>query len=306
MQLADPPLIAALASHLSYRGVEAKLVTYLELLERAISDLHLDASERQQLTGMAYDLGLTDAQIAQAHRRFVNELIDEAVDDDLVTPDEYQTLIRAASALDVDQKVVETRIRPYRESATAVQLTDGMTVVFTGDHPTLDKSEIAEHATSIGLSVQKGVSRATQLLAAIDPASTSGKATKARRYGIPVVAVADVLAAHRGDTLSATNIDGDSLIVITCPDCLSTWTADARSGAHRQRRCSECVEATQSLPRPSSTEAPARAATAVWAPPRVEWIPCQQCGATWHREVAQDRTPHLCPTCAGTVDAPRG
>src|SRR5690606_11461050 len=133
--LQDPPLIAYLAARLSHRGVEADLLAYLELVDRCIGDLHLDPAERALLTDLAHQLGLNDAQIALAHRRFVTELTDAALDDHQVTSDEYHLLVRVAASLGVDQAVVEQRTRPARAQATSVAISPGLTVVFTGDRP---------------------------------------------------------------------------------------------------------------------------------------------------------------------------
>ena len=102
---------AALAARLDLAGLEASTVAYLELVERAVADLHLDAGERKQLAAFADDLGLAAAQRAQAHRRFVNDLVNVALDDGVVTDDELDTLLRVASALEVDPDHVTDRVR---------------------------------------------------------------------------------------------------------------------------------------------------------------------------------------------------
>lgn len=62
----------------------------------------------------------------------------------------------------------------------------GDIVVLTGDMsvPCAVWEERAAHA---GLAVGKNVTKKTKLLIAADPDSLSGKATKARQYGIPVI-----------------------------------------------------------------------------------------------------------------------
>ena len=182
----DPPLIAYLASRLRHAGVEPDVLAYLELVDRAVADMHLDRGERAQLSQLASDLGLDEAHIAQAHRRFVNELIDAAVDDHEVTAEEYETLVRVTAALDVDQEVVERRTRSFRESVSQFSLTTGTTVVFTGDDPDHPRAEVVEHAEAMGMTVGKGVTKTTDLLVAADPNSSSGKAKKAHRYGVRV------------------------------------------------------------------------------------------------------------------------
>ena len=78
---------------------------------------------------------------------------------------------------------------------------------FTGaatytDGTELPRSQLEQIARDLGLTPVRGVTKTgCDLLAAADPATTSGKAGKARRYGIPVVAVADLLHAHPGEQL---------------------------------------------------------------------------------------------------------
>ncbi len=72
----DPPLLVYLASRLLHSGVDAAMLGYLEVLGRAVSDLHLDVEERRILVDFAHESGLTDAHLAQAHRRYTNDLTD--------------------------------------------------------------------------------------------------------------------------------------------------------------------------------------------------------------------------------------
>ncbi len=289
-RLPDPPLIAYLASRLPHTGVEVGMLSYLELVGRAASDLHIDRDERRQLSELASELGLNEAHLAQAHRRFVNELVDAAIADSEVTDAEYDTLVRIASALDVDQNTVEQRIRPYRPTSSEVTLTPQMTVVFTGDHAYYHRDTLGMLATEIGLSVQTGVSKSTQLVAAADPASSSAKANKARQYGIPVVAVDDLLKAKLGDRLSAHGSGRAGLKVVTCPDCQVTWTIEATTAGARSKRCGEC---SALVGRPIAK----RKARDMWAPPTIEWLTCSDCGSSWHRQAIKGRKPLVCPTC---------
>ena len=127
--LPEPPLIAFLASRVDVEGLAVRSQQYLEMVARGVADLHLDRDERAQLAELAESLGLHEAQITQAHRRFVNGLIDGAIEDDVVTDDEYDTLIRIASALGVDQATVERQIAKFRIEESLTVLTAGMQVV---------------------------------------------------------------------------------------------------------------------------------------------------------------------------------
>ncbi len=240
VQLPDPPLVADLAERLAYEGSEPAVLAYLEVLARAVEDLHLDRRERAELAAIARTVGLDEARVARAHRRFVNELVDAALADDVVTAEEYDALVRVGAALGIDEGRIELRLQPVQERELTVRLEAGDRVVFTGDHPVHTRTELGAHVESIGLVVQKAVTRTTSLVAAVEPESNSSKARKARRYGIPIVSIDDLLGAVVGDDIPARRVEG-ALKVVTCPICLATWTVGARSGGRRSRTCADCA-----------------------------------------------------------------
>jgi DNA polymerase-3 subunit epsilon len=268
------------------------------MVGRAIADLHLDANERVDLAVLADELQLLPAEVTQAHRRYVNELIDAVIDDDEVTNEEYDMVVRIASALGVDQASVEARVVPYRVVHVTTVLQRGVQVVFTGDHPQFLRDELKAFAASLGLVASGGVSKVTGLVAAADVATTSGKAMKARRYGIPVVSVDEFARARLGDTLSGLSTQPGGLKVVTCRDCLATWTVPATSSANTTRRCDDCaLLAGSKATKPRHTKAKV---VDIWAPPTIEWLTCRGCSVVWPREVVKGRKPHYCNTCSET------
>jgi DNA polymerase-3 subunit epsilon len=290
----DPPYVAALAARLDHAGLEASVVAYLELVERAVADLHLDANERAQLAALAEDLGLTAAQRAQAHRRFVNDLVKIALDDGVVTDGELDALLRVASALDVGADHVTNRVRGTTAQGVTVTIAPGMTVVFTGDDPNQAREEFIAHAESLGLVVGRGVTKATDLLVAYDTASNSGKAAKARSCGIPVVSTVAFSTATFGAVLDAEGSSVEARKVVTCPDCHATWTVPARSGERTTKRCTDCSASTATTQRIQS-------APAAPAEPTLEELTCTRCAGTWTRERVRGRKPQVCPTCLSAV-----
>lgn len=236
----DPPYLAALIAALNYEGVEAATLAYLELVGRALADLRLEPHERAELAHFAGALGLNSAAVAQAHRRFVNDVIDAALTDHVVSDEELDLILRVAGALEIDQVRVEQRTNTSRVTETGVTLVSGMRVVFTGDDPAHPRSELTQHAETLGLVVGKGVSKTTDLLIAYENDSASGKAKKAHSYGVPIVTTREFASARQGDHLDAMGTGG-SRKVITCPDCHTTWTVDARIPARMQRRCDDCT-----------------------------------------------------------------
>lgn len=303
--LPDQPLIAYLASRLDHRGVGDRVLAYLELVDRVIADMHLDADERVQLLALAGELGLAGNEVSQAHRRFCNDLIDAALDDHIVTPDEYEQLLRVAAMLDVDTNLVDDRTRTYRSTSTAPRLlAPGVEVVFTGDDPDRPRDELKAHAVFLCLSVHSGVRKQTGLLVAADPSSRSGKARKAADYNIPIVSTAEFADLAPGDAV-AVHVAEDALAnrkVITCSVCRVVWTVPATSSEHTSKPCAECA------PTAARSQAPARptrepgGTNAVASPAAAgvvvtETLICETCGRTWERPRTRGRKPKTCPTC---------
>jgi len=300
--LADTPLITYLASRLPFSGLAVISQQYLEVVGRAVSDLHLDAKERAELTAIATSLGLTDAQVAQAHRRYVYELIDAAIDDGVVTEEEYETLVRVASALGVNQDTAEHRVASFRTATVETRLAPGMQIVFTGNHEIYPRDRLEMFARELRLELRSGVSKSTDLVCAADAGSRSGKAVKARKYGIPVISVDEFLTAKIGDVISASG-SVEALKVITCPDCHATSTVPATSGAHTMKRCEDCTPLPPTR-LASHENDPGNSEPAIWGAPVVEWLTCRRCTTTWSRQVSRGRKPHFCPTCSGVSQPP--
>ncbi len=300
--LVEPELITYLATRLPHTGLETRSQLYLEMVGRAVADLHFDADERREVRALAEYLQMTDGQIAQAHRRYVNDLIDAALADDEVTDDEYDALVRVAAALDVNQQQVDTRVHHMRVEESLTVLTEGMIVVFTGGHEVYERDELHAYATRLGLTPDSGVTKRTGFVCAADPTTTSGKAGKARRWGIPIISMEEFLHAHIGEILAGSGAGQAALKVITCPDCHVTWTVSAVSTANTRRRCDPCARlaGASASKAPRSKPAPALARD-MWAAPIVEWLSCRGCNTTWARQISKGRKPHYCPACSGAT-----
>lgn len=295
------PLIVHLLTQLSCTNLEIASQQYLEMVARAVGDLHLDREERAQLNAIAGELGLTAPEIGQAHRRFVHELVDAALEDQIVTDGEYDSLVRVASALEVDQDLIERRIASYRETRGIATFGSGMEVVFTGASPERPRDELEDLARARGLVPKNNVTRTTDVVVAVDPESRSGKAMKAREYGIPIVAMDEFVAVDgRGSAPAITA--SESRQVVTCPDCLATRTVPRGHRLQREHRCDQCAAITA-----SRSQRPVRSQVEVglsWGPPSIEWRTCRDCGTVWAHEVRRGRKLTRCPSCSGASPLP--
>jgi DNA polymerase-3 subunit epsilon len=178
----EPHFLTRLADRLP-RQQETRADAYLDLLDQALLDRDISATEADGLITVAEGLGLGRADVRSLHRRYLNGLAAVALADGVLTPAERHDLDSVATlvglpASAVDKALTDATRTPGRDFW---QLRRGDVVVLTGT------SEPVETAEAAGLTVGEGVNKRTRLLVATDPASTSVEATKARQYGVPIV-----------------------------------------------------------------------------------------------------------------------
>jgi len=174
---------------------------YLGLLDRVLEDRRVTAEEGDRLYDLAVEMGLSRADAAQAHVQYLGSLIARAWEDGVISEFESRDLATAARLLSVSDadlhilmKSVAGRPAPTRPSAsTQIRDLSGQLVCFTGElrgrlkGQPIDRAFAERIAADHGMIVKSGVSRKLDLLVAADPDSNSGKAKKAREYGIRII-----------------------------------------------------------------------------------------------------------------------
>lgn len=282
------PYLAALAA-----GVHAPVdvAPYVDLLDVAISDLQLTAEERAQLAAVAEELGLDRVRVARAHTDFVNALIDAALDDLTITDEEYDQLCRATALLDVDPSLIARRTDGHRSASVDLVVAPGTRVCFTGAAVdargrSIERSHLEDIARSRGyVPTDNATKSGCDLLVAADPASQSGKAAKARKFGIPIVSLEDFLAARETTSvMSATQLSSAGTALI-CVRCGSSWLAARASSNPLCANCKASEPTRSSTIRISEVE------------PAIETLTCEACGTTWERPRTRGRKPLRCATC---------
>ncbi|ASW55043.1 exonuclease domain-containing protein [Plantactinospora sp. KBS50] len=185
----EPHFLARLVDRLP-RLHEPQGDAYLELLDRALLDRHISGSEADALVATADEFGLARVDVEHLHRSYLASLAAIAFEDGIVTADERRDLEEVAGLLglarsDVDAQLAAAAV-PRQRRRDRWQLRQGDIVVFTGamDPP---RGEWETEAEAAGLQVGNAVTKKTRLLVAADPDTMSGKAKKARQYGVPVV-----------------------------------------------------------------------------------------------------------------------
>lgn len=167
---------------------------YLALLSHAMLDLELSVHETRALLRMADELGISQERCRTLHIYYLEQLVRAAWADGVVTAQERGDLYSAADLLAVERDIVDVNLATPPAPAVDASPTPpprairpGAVIVLTGAM-TRERSELAGFLSEMGYNVAERATKKTDLVVAADPDSLSGKAEKARLYGIPVVA----------------------------------------------------------------------------------------------------------------------
>lgn len=170
----------------------AEHTDYLALLDRALLDRHLSVHETDALVDLAENLGISRTTVIALHAEYFDALTAVAWADGVLTDAELADLVAVADLLDIptDRIADATAPRTVEVAPTPgfgeFTLSPGDLVVLTGEMRR-PRELIEADLISRGFVPWSGVTRKVKLLVAADPDSLSGKAKKARDYGIPVV-----------------------------------------------------------------------------------------------------------------------
>jgi len=186
--------LARLAARAPRSELHPEANSYLAVIDRALLDRRLSAHEEDELVALAGLLGLSHQDARKLHASYLGALGHLALTDGVVTLEERSDLERVAALLGLDAGAVDAALDAdkVQEPVTACTvggfcLNASDTVVFTGEAPGIERADLEIQAHTLGLRVTGSVSRKTQLLVAADPDSLSGKARKARDFGVPIV-----------------------------------------------------------------------------------------------------------------------
>ncbi|OMB88077.1 exonuclease domain-containing protein [Mycolicibacterium conceptionense] len=173
-------------------GTPENEAAYMMVLDNALLDRSISRSEGKQLLATAEAAGLSRGTVARLHQDYLRAVATEALADGVVTDEERAELEAVAAALRLGTPYVDEALTWAKEDArdreagiAGFTLRAGDRVVFTGEMSRPRDEWVAEICTA-GLTTG-GISKSTRLVVAQDPDSLSGKAVKARQYGIPVV-----------------------------------------------------------------------------------------------------------------------
>jgi len=181
----------------------AEQLDYLPLLDLCLLDRDLSTHEARALVQLAEDLGIDRASCVALHERYFADLAHVAWADMVLTETEIADLITVAQLLGLPPTAVAAAMQAPQVLDVAVAvaaaasaasperfvLTAGDIVVLTGEM-VRPRADWHAELTLLGFVPGAGVTKKSRLVVAADPDSLSGKARKARDYGIPVVSEA--------------------------------------------------------------------------------------------------------------------
>lgn len=183
---------------------ESAFMAYTALLDRVLEDRNVDDSEGNALVETASRWGLSGDDVRVAHQDYLKRLALAAVTDGIVTDAERRDLQMVARLLGLEQSNLDEMLSRAAEaiaespvhcrSAQAAETSlAGRRVCFTGEMQcrrkgcVISREDAEELATRAGLTVVDSVTKKLELLVVADPQTQSGKAKKARQYGIRIM-----------------------------------------------------------------------------------------------------------------------
>jgi DNA polymerase-3 subunit epsilon len=206
MARAEPPHFLRRIVKSIHHNVDAEtphVLAYMALIDRALEDRTIDANEEDVLVEAVRSWQLSASQVAAAHTQYLHSLAVVALADGVVSDTERRDLHLVANLLGQDDSTLDkllesaatdlasascATVAPHAEGSLS-----GQRVCFTGElQSTIGgypiTRELAEAlATQAGMVVASNVTKALDVLVVADPNTQSGKAKKARGYGIRIL-----------------------------------------------------------------------------------------------------------------------
>lgn len=192
-RLLEKHFLSRIVTHMDEFTGPSEHDQYLDALARAMLDLHLSTTEKRELVRLADELGIGQERCLELHTYYLGQLTSAAWEDGVVTAKEEEELCLAASLLGLPEHCVTegllTNPSPQGSETFVRSLayapSPGDVIVLTGTM-SRQRSELAALLEELGYSVADNVTKKTHLVIAADPDTLSGKAGKARKWGIPL------------------------------------------------------------------------------------------------------------------------
>ena len=184
--------IRAFTSKIPFPTADQKEVAYLLLLNMAMDDLVISPEESSELNKWADELHISATRLNELHVGYLDSYVQAALRDGFISEVEREILTKIAKALNLDLEIPDT---PTQLSSEDPVLSPGSKICFTGSAVTpngkqIARAELEAMAARVGLfPVASVTKKGCHILVAADESSMSGKAQKAREWGIHVISV---------------------------------------------------------------------------------------------------------------------
>lgn len=184
--------IRAFTKKVPFPTADQKEVAYLLLLNMAMDDLVISPDESIELNQWAQELGISQSRLRELHVSYLDSFVQAALRDGIVSEVEKEILAKISSALNIDLVIPDS---PITISSEEPALKPGNKICFTGtaispSGKQIYRADLEAMAARVGLSPVPSVTKkGCDILVAADEASMSGKAQKARDWGILVISV---------------------------------------------------------------------------------------------------------------------
>lgn len=169
---------------------------YLALMERCLLDRYLSEHEKNALVDLAERYGIGRSTVERLHHDYFIALVRIAWADGVITETERADIQAVGELLEIAPDVVDYALaedspwqadaEPAASAASGFTLQPGDEIVLTGEM-TRQRSDWEDRLREQGYVPKPAVTKKVRLVVAADPDSLSGKARKARDYGIPIV-----------------------------------------------------------------------------------------------------------------------
>jgi DNA polymerase-3 subunit epsilon len=184
--------IQAFTKKVPFPTSDEKFIAYLLLLNMAMQDLIISSEEQSELSNWAEELGVSQKDVKKLHTGYLDSFIQAALRDGVITIQEREMIEKVGAALHLPVAIPETA-QPIK--ANVDNLSVGKKVCFTGEAngfngEQISRADLEALAAKVGLHPVNDVTKkGCDVLVAADESSMSGKAKKAKGWGIPVISV---------------------------------------------------------------------------------------------------------------------
>ncbi len=176
-----------IVSRASYPDCDSVIQQYLDMLDWVLDDGVITERENLEIRQLACDLNISEESRREAHRAYLDCIISAAKRDGVISVAEHKLIVRIADQLEVEDPDIPD-VSPVVEVES---FQPGSRVCFTG---TPNKAQLENFAQSAGMTPVRSVTKkGCDVLVAADAATSSSKARKAKKWGIPIISAKEFI-----------------------------------------------------------------------------------------------------------------